>query len=144
MEMKYAGFWVRFGAYVVDNLIVIAIMLVAFIFMIPEMNIIYLEGKPTLPEEFKDRIRRLSFIVYAAYEVLMTSSSKRATLGKMLFKLTVVDQNGNQLTLTDAILRYFGKLLSTALFFVGFIIAAFHAKKQSMHDILAKTYVIKN
>jgi len=142
--MKYAGFWQRLGAYAIDNLVIFIGLVVAGMFMISEMAITNAEGKTELPPEFKDRLRILSLIVYAAYEVLMTSSSKQGTLGKMLFKLKVVDANGNQLNLTDAIFRYFGKLLSTALFFVGFIMVAFHAKKQGLHDILAKTYVVKN
>ena len=52
--------------------------------------------------------------------------------------------NGQRLTFGRATGRYFGKILSSLICLVGFIMAGFTEKKQALHDMLASTLVVKD
>ena len=64
---------------------------------------------------------------------------------KMVLKLKIVDAGtGNKLTFGQAIGRYFAYILSAIPFFLGYIWVGFDKRKQSWHDKLAGTIVIRN
>ena len=78
------------------------------------------------------------------YFALMESSARGATLGKMALGLRVTDLNGNRIGFGRATGRYFGKIVSTAIFGIGFIMAAFTQQKQALHDIMAGCLVVRS
>ncbi|MEZ4901054.1 MAG: RDD family protein [Spirosomataceae bacterium] len=88
-------------------------------------------------------IQLVSFIIGGVYFVLMESSAKQGTLGKMAMGLKVTDLNGNRINTTAAVIRYIGRLVSGAILLIGYIMAAFTAKKQALHDLMASTLVLK-
>jgi uncharacterized RDD family membrane protein YckC len=55
----------------------------------------------------------------------------------------VTDLNGNRMSFARATGRHFAKYISVFLLGIGFIIAAFTAKKQALHDMIAETLVMK-
>jgi len=75
------------------------------------------------------------------YEALMESSSRQATLGKMIFGMKVTDLSGNRISFARATGRYFAKWLSGLTLLIGYIIAGFTERKQALHDMLAGTLV---
>ena len=118
----YAGFWVRAGAFVIDW-IFLAIVL-AVLAMVASVGIIFGLAIPWL------------------YEALMLSGEKQATLGKMALGIVVTDTAGGRLTFGRATGRHFAKYLSSLIFGIGFIIAAFTEKKQALHDFMAETIAV--
>ncbi|MEN8252263.1 MAG: RDD family protein [Patescibacteria group bacterium] len=55
----------------------------------------------------------------------------------------VYAENGEKLTLGKIVLREtVGKLISSVIFYIGYIIAGFTSKKQSLHDIMAHSVVV--
>ena len=72
----------------------------------------------------------------------LESSGLQATLGKRVVGLMVTDMAGQRISFGRATGRYFGKILSAMLFYVGFLMAAFTDKKQALHDMLAGTLVV--
>jgi uncharacterized RDD family membrane protein YckC len=76
------------------------------------------------------------------YEALMVSSSKQATLGKLLLGIVVTDLAGNRVSFARASGRYFGKILSQMVLYIGFLMAAFTEKKQALHDMIAGCLVL--
>ncbi|MDD4170507.1 MAG: RDD family protein [Desulfotomaculaceae bacterium] len=76
------------------------------------------------------------------YFALMESSSYQGTLGKMAIGIKVTDLNGNKLTFGRATGRYFGKLISSLIFMIGYVMAGFTKKKQALHDIMAGCLVV--
>ena len=74
----------------------------------------------------------------------MESSSWQATLGKRAFGLRVVDETGQRIRFGRATGRYFGKIVSEFLLFVGYLVVAFSKKKQGLHDMMANTLVIQD
>jgi uncharacterized RDD family membrane protein YckC len=82
------------------------------------------------------------FAVYFAYFSIMESSSRQATLGKMAMGIVVTDSNGRRISLGRALGRNLGKLISGIILYIGYIMIAFTAKKQGLHDIMADCLVM--
>ncbi|QHS55532.1 RDD family protein [Mucilaginibacter sp. 14171R-50] len=78
------------------------------------------------------------------YNVKMEAGPTRGTFGKQLMKIRVCDLYGEQITAAQAIGRNLGKYLSTATFFIGYLMCFFSQKQQCLHDMLADTVVIKD
>lgn len=76
------------------------------------------------------------------YCAKMESSDKQATLGKQALGIKVTTLNGKLVSFAQATVKYFAEYLSTLIFLIGYIMAAFTNQKQALHDILAKTVVI--
>lgn len=127
LGINYAGFWVRLAAAVIDGLIL----------FIPLVICAAISG--TNPWIFYF----LFWIVGFAYFAYLESSPKRATFGKEAVGLIVTNMDGSQLTFKQASIRYIGKLLSFIILYGGFIMIGFTEKKQGLHDMIAKTLVVK-
>lgn len=128
---NYAGFWIRFVAYIVDAVVVWVIQILA----------VFLVFSQGTQNEWTAPI--LLVCIGIGYFSGMESSSRQATLGKMLFKLKVGDASGNVISFGNAVGRYLAKILSALILFIGFILAAFDPKKQALHDKIADTYVFE-
>ena len=76
------------------------------------------------------------------YFSLMESSPTQGTLGKMALGIKVTDLEGNQVGFGKATGRYFGKIISTLILLMGFIMVAFTEKKQGLHDMMAGCLVV--
>jgi uncharacterized RDD family membrane protein YckC len=122
----YAGFWDRFGAAFIDGIILI----------VPNLLFTYGIG-PGIGDI-------LSLATAWLYEALMTSGPGQATLGKRALGLKVVDSDGQRISFGQATGRHFGKILSTIILFIGYFMMLWDAKKQTLHDKMAATYVIKS
>lgn len=83
----------------------------------------------------------IGLVIVWLYFSLQESSSAQATLGKKWLGIKVCDDENNKLSFLHATGRHAGKLLSSILL-IGFIMAAFTEKKQGLHDIMAKTFVV--
>lgn len=77
------------------------------------------------------------------YYALCESSRWQATPGKKLLGLIVVTEDYDSVSFGRASGRFFCKFLSSALFGVGFIMAAFTDRRQALHDIVARCLVLK-
>jgi len=86
----------------------------------------------------------ISFFAPWLYEAFMTSSEWQATVGKRVMFIVVTDLNGNRMSFARATGRHFAKYISVFLLGIGFVIAAFTAKKQALHDMIAETLVMKH
>ena len=78
--------------------------------------------------------------IYFAY---LESSRNQASLGKMAIRAAVTDMQGNRITFSRATLRLFGKYLCVLTVFIGFLIIAFTAYRQGLHDKIAGTLVFR-
>ncbi len=81
-------------------------------------------------------------IVWFFYGPLLESSEIKATIGKHLMGIQVTDLMGRRISLKAALIRNAMKVVSISILFIGFLIALFTSKKQSLHDLLAETIVI--
>lgn len=141
--VAYAGFWKRFGAYFIDGLILgIPWMIVFFVLvgsMMGSRGHYEPNGGGTMLM-FPAWI--LGMVGSWLYFALMESSEAGATLGKRALGLRVTDLNGNRIDFARASGRYFGKIVSGVILYIGFIMAGFTDKKQALHDMMAGTLVL--
>ena len=139
-ELKYANFGLRFLAFIIDFLILSAI---DYILLIKLLNV---DVSTTLKDLGFISIYShpaaivTGWIYYSAFE----SSRLMATPGKLVINLKVTNLNQNKLTFLNATGRYFGKILSSIILCLGFLMMLFMKKRQCLHDYLANTIVIKN
>lgn len=141
--IQYAGFWKRVAAWFLDFIIsllgVFPIVLILGLLLIPTTgdvgyNEAQWEGLGTV----------VGMIFSWLYYTLMESSSKQATLGKMFLGIKVTDLNGNRIGFGKATGRHFGKIISSIILGIGYIMVAFTQKKQGLHDKMAGCLVIKS
>ena len=144
----YAGFWVRFAAFLIDSLIVGAALLIVrlalffgfSVFELIEVN--PLDTKVLFSYTVKDIIL---YLAGAAYYIICTYCAG-TTAGKWLFNLRVVPAGGSgqrKLRLIDVVYREtIGKFLSGLVMNIGYIIAGMDSEKRALHDMLCDTRVI--
>ncbi|XUU60458.1 RDD family protein [Erythrobacter sp. HA6-11] len=136
--MEYGGFWIRVGAYLVDLVIMIIFMsIVGFVF---GENIFDTTSAASVSYGATDLI---GLVVGIAYFAGFESSSWQATPGKRALGLIVTDSSGGRISFLRALGRYFAKILSGLILFIGYIMVGFTERKQGLHDFLASTLVIK-
>jgi uncharacterized RDD family membrane protein YckC len=154
--LPYAGFWVRFAAYLIDGLILsipfgfLAIVLI-FLFggfgMMLRRNPIdaheaaFLAGPVIL--FFLMGILFLMALSWL-YHAGMESSARQATFGKASMSLRVTNLEGQRISFGHATGRFFAKIVSGMIpFGIGFIMAGFTERKQALHDLIAGTLVLR-
>ncbi len=150
--VRYAGFWRRFVAYVIDQIIM---CVVAFLLFIPGLALLGIGIGAGMMDESPSAIGFILAAIAAyltailvivilewLYYALMESSNKQATLGKLALGIVVTDLSGGRVTFGRATGRYFGKIVSGLIFYIGFIMAGFTEKKQALHDIMASCLVV--
>jgi uncharacterized RDD family membrane protein YckC len=126
----YAGFWIRFGAAFIDGLIT----------TIAGLAIVYATGGNY--EQQGVMANFLNIVLGWLYAAFMESSERQATLGKMAVGIKVTDMQGNRISFGQATGRHFAKIISAIILLIGYIMAAFDAKKQALHDKMAGTLVL--
>lgn len=158
-NQPYAGFWLRFAAYLLDSVILSftgALIAVPAIIVIVSTSIglsnikqpedLLLEGnllKISIIVGTLVLIGFFSLIISWLYFALMESSSFGGTLGKIAVGIKVTTIDGERVTFARASGRYFAKIITNMTFFIGYIIAGFTEKKQALHDFIASCLVIK-
>jgi uncharacterized RDD family membrane protein YckC len=80
----------------------------------------------------------IPWLYFAGFEC----SRGQATPGKTLMRIIVADKDGNRVSFSRASLRFFGKFISTAIIFIGFIMIGFTKKRQGLHDKIAGCLVL--
>jgi uncharacterized RDD family membrane protein YckC len=147
VPVAYAGFWLRLAAYLIDN--------IALGFVLGNLLLRPLIGRPGgIPANdpwflFTNTSPQVTALVLLflvgnwVYFAVLESSPWRATLGKKLLGLEVVDLQGNRVSFARASARFFAKILSSMTFLIGFLMAGFTQKKQALHDLVAGCLVIR-
>ena len=139
---SYAGFWMRFLAYLVDSLLISAVFFPLGIGVGLAIAASGDDGNSPLLPVVRLGINGVSFAAGWLYYALLESSSWQGTVGKKLLGLKVTDPNGNRISFGRATGRYFAKILSGMICFIGFVMVAFTERKQGLHDMLAGTLVL--
>jgi uncharacterized RDD family membrane protein YckC len=148
-EVQYAGFWKRFAASLIDGLIMGALQTVVQV-ILTIVGVINVSDRQAGPgaEEFERYISAVlilsgvMFVVQIFYFAIMESSSRQATLGKMVLGIVVTDAEGKRIPFGRAIGRNLGKIISTIILLIGYFMIAFTRKKQGAHDIMADCLVV--
>ena len=144
----YAGFWKRFLAYIIDQII---ISILGAVIVLPFLAMV---GISLWSQDFDPSADFLVTIISMYFTMILLiiigewlyyalmESMKGATLGKMALGITVTDMQGNKISFGRATGRYFGKIISSLTLAIGYIMAGFTQQKQALHDMIAGCLVI--
>lgn len=135
---RYAGFWMRFWAYIVDTIVIFSV-----------------NGFLLSPLKFVNNGAMIHFgywtvngliaaIIFYAYFLLMTKFFGQ-TLGKMIFGLKVVNEKDEPVKWSDLFFREIvGRFIYNVIWIMKllYIVVAFTNEKQGIHDMIGKTRVI--
>jgi uncharacterized RDD family membrane protein YckC len=127
MILPRAGFWIRVGALAIDGLLVLGLCL-------------FLNG--ALPREAHLQIKAAFFPVLAAYGAVLWKL-RGTTVGGIVCSLKVVRVDSREIDWATAIVRALGCFLSMFVAGLGFIWVAIDDEKQSWHDKIAGTAVVR-
>ena len=148
---KFAGFWRRFVAYLIDNTIICIVFFVLFMIAMMAFFIGAASGEESSwIADLADPTAISSTVIFIwlfflginiGYFTYFHGATGR-TPGKMLLGLQVIGEDGAPLSFGIAFLRAIGYLVSGAILNIGFIWVAFDKRKQGWHDKIAGTVVI--
>jgi len=113
-KSAYAGFWIRLGAFLIDVIFTIA-------------------ASAAIP--YVGAAVAVIFNIYLIY-------TRGYSLGKSVFNLRIVKEDGSKLDIVDVVMReVLGKFVSWLVLGLGFLLIIIDAKKQGLHDKIARTVV---
>lgn len=143
----YAGFWKRFAAAIIDGIVtgIGGLVVAGPIIALMILSATSARGEPdmeALGVALDGVANLLGLLLGWIYSAAMESSSLQATLGKMALQIKVTDLDGARVSFGKATGRHFAKFVSALLLFAGFVMAAFTAKKQGLHDLMAGCLVV--
>ncbi len=155
-ERRFAGFWVRFVASLIDT-VVLAVPLGIVVTLLSggawldmsqmtqamqmaqsgNVNALHVTPRADMTWEL------IFELLMALVIIVFWKRWAGATPGKKMLGIEVVSYDGaGQLSNTQMITRYIGYIVSMLPFMIGFIMVAFHKEKRALHDLLANTAVI--
>lgn len=134
---RYAGFWIRVVATIIDT-ILSAVILLPILVAVYGREYFSMEKFIAGPADFL-----LTWVVPAVAVVLFWVY-REATPGKMMVGARIVDaKTGGHPSTRQLIGRYFGYYVSIIPFGLGLLWVAFDPRKQGFHDKLAGTVVVR-
>ena len=157
-EIRYAGFWIRFLASLLDTIFLalpvgIVIYFLSngnwFDFSQYQQNVIMAMSGNTHALDAQP-ITSLKWELLFEVSVLLVTMLfwkkwRGATPGKRFVGIHIVDaKTYKELDNKQAIIRSFGYIASTFSFLIGFLMVAFRKDKRGLHDLLAGTIVVYN
>lgn len=153
--LYYAGFWLRFVAYLIDSVILTVgcgFLVVILIFATGLAAVLRnLAENPSPGDVFTGAlVLGIVFFVLGimaitwVYYAWMESSSSQGTVGKMALGLIVTDMQCRRVSFARASGRFFAKIITGLIpLAIGYIMAGFTAKKQALHDMIASCLVLR-
>lgn len=136
----YAGFWERFGAAFIDGLILGVIGLVLGL-ILDRPRDAYTDT--SVYSLYFTTSNYIGIVINWLYYALQESGPSQATIGKRALGIKVTSVDGGRISFGQATGRYFAKILSTVILLIGYLMMLWDARKQTLHDKLAGTLVIK-
>jgi uncharacterized RDD family membrane protein YckC len=149
---RYAGFWIRFVALIIDAII---LGVVGTIITLPLRMILGFSAVTVA--QTQDPAQALAMlpailgaaglsifvnlILGVAYEAYFVSA-KGGTIGKLALGLQIIRLDGSRLSMGQAVGRFFARWLSAIILYIGFIMAGFDPEKRALHDRICNTLVI--
>lgn len=132
VDLSYAGFWIRFGAYFVDFIgIILLAVLIGFIET--------LLNTPELLTKFGIFADYTLWVIYSTFFLSIFSS----TPGKSFYGLKILKENGERLDFKTSLKRALLQPLSLFFFGVGYWNVKWNEKQQYWHDKQLNTVVIR-
>jgi len=147
--VRYAGFWWRFLASLIDGVILGIVSKTLQYALFPSMVLVTAAPPGENPfETLAPQLARLGWAMLLSTVVSVTYSTwfigaLGANPGMMVVGIKVVRPDLSAIGYGRAFARYFAALLSTLTLCIGYLLIAFDAEKRALHDMICDTRVIK-
>jgi uncharacterized RDD family membrane protein YckC len=143
-QFKLAGIWSRIGGALIDLIIVLIICYVVM-FAWGYFGALYdARSYSNIDEGTWEARGMLAFLLIDyLYSATLQSGTKQGTWGQRAMGLQVIKIDGSAVTFGTASFRYFVSLVSSILAKIGYLIAIFTEKKQTLHDLAAGVLVVR-
>ena len=143
---EYAGFWRRVWAGLID--VVLEVVAALLICALVDLLFFAVGRVMGIERESTKYVTGFIFVPLLAvggwlYAALSESSRYRATLGKRIMGLQVVNAAGGKLTFGQASARHVMKFLSLFSLGVGFLMATWTKRHQALHDLPNDCLVVR-
>jgi len=154
-NVAYAGFWLRFLAYLIDKVILglaTTVLFVPFFFLIggaayfdwfhsgEGLDMSHLAPFLTLIL----MLAGVAVVVQWLYFAYLESGEGQATWGKQVMGVYVTNLAGSRISFGQASGRFFAKIISGLIpLWIGYIMAGFTERRQALHDMIAATLVLR-
>jgi uncharacterized RDD family membrane protein YckC len=149
---RYAGFWIRFVALIIDAII---LTVVGMIVGLPIRMLLGVSAVSVAQTQDPNQVMAMlpammgmigvslliNLVVGVSYDVWFVSH-KGGTIGKLALGLQIINLDGSRLSVGQAFGRYFAKILSAIILYIGFIMAGLDPEKRALHDRICNTLVI--
>jgi uncharacterized RDD family membrane protein YckC len=142
----YAGFWLRFAAWILDWILLTVVGVTLNLAMGLERPMFGAHRGmpgPAFNMGLLSLQSLMGWITGWLYYSLMETSKFQGTLGKMALGLIVTDLSGQPITFGRATGRYFGKIISGFTLLIGYMMAGWTQQKQALHDMMAGCLVLR-
>lgn len=130
---NYGGFWRRVAAGCVDMLVLAPVIILIMAFF----PATYEEGY-SMDTFWLDMVWLIITIIYV---YVFYTSKWQATPGYRALGMYITDASGKKVSGGQAVIRQLAEILSMLIMGIGYLMVAFTAKRQALHDIIAKTLV---
>lgn len=130
-----AGFWIRFGAWAIDFILLFAVQM-GIIGVWPGFREYFDAGYGL---HWVDLVTFILSLLYYTVGVAVWAT----TVGKRLVGLHVLRPDGGKAGFGRALARYFAGILSMLLFGVGYLMIALRSDKRGLHDLICDTVVVR-
>lgn len=139
---RYAGFWIRFVAYIIDAILVNGITY-GLLAATKPISCTTSDGTTCLPGTTTvSPVLYILLLIPVVYYIGLWAVG--GTLGQRALGLRVVSaQTGAKLGVARSLLRFVGYLISVAVIFIGLIWVGFDPRKQGWHDKIAGSFVVR-
>ena len=147
--MRYAGFWRRLGAALIDFVLLAAVMAAIGWVGVPiyqrrESSVSMADGSfsASFHVDYNALGLTIGVLLWWLYFAGLESSRRQGTLGKAMLAIKVTNLDGGRIGFGRATGRTIAKYLSAAILLIGFIMAGLTRRKQALHDLIAGTLVV--
>ncbi len=135
---SYAGFWKRFAAGSIDEIVIYIPLSVMLYFL--ELDLAQ-DGLSYDDMEIVEII--VNIFIWWLYNAVMDSSPTQGTLGKMALGIKITDLNGERISFGRATGNHFAQYLSIFTYGIGYLMIAWTKRKQALHDKISGCIVIE-
>ncbi len=140
-QFRYANHFQRIAAFLIDLFICSLICVLLLASQVSEVE------NPVKFQEFllqnQSSVQTLMYGIFFLYFILFESSKLQGSIGKLILGIKVCDLEGKRLHHTKVAVRTLSKVLALVAVFVLIFLMFFNEKNQGLHDIWAKSLVVK-
>ncbi|GAA0464018.1 RDD family protein [Alkalibacillus silvisoli] len=139
VENRPAGFWIRFLAFFIDGILMSAF---AYLVAVVIRDHKHLESFKIIgSERYYTTAGMIADNIYIILFIIIFTATLKGSLGKLICRIQVVNQDHSTISLLKSIGRYFAHIVSIFTI-IGVVMVGLNKRKKGLHDLLCQTVVV--